>query len=282
MKKNHVWLTSSFFYDILKWCLLLREIEVFLTEVICDEFIYFQVAFSYEPIKHVKFAILCEDEIMMDTIGAKFYKCFTQFKEKHRPQEYRVEVNGIGLPYPTDTFQIGLFQLPIEKNRLEKYRAEEMLSKLMFSGLKTGTFSEEDIHTLAIYVIVIFGKVVFDYNQQVAKDVFINLQNDYFLHGQSIKNVFPEEYDEITNLSKQLLSVADIEKEELWLAPWYEFCKTYIDAHLNNILEPIQIENKIEELYINKVNLITNQLGIQNESKAILSSLVNYSLVFNI
>ena len=277
---NHVWFTSSFFYDIEKWYLVLAEMENFILQLNKDAFIYYQVSLNYAPVYTIQFAMLFQNEHMMDDIGKRFFDYFTQFKEKNKPEKYIVEVKGIGLPYPTNTFHIGLNSIPYNKNGHATYNIQENFTKLIFAGLKTETFTQEDTHTLAIYAILVLGKAILNYNQQVAKEVFINLQNDYFLHGQSIKNVFPEEYDEISNLSKQLLSVEDIIKEEPWLATWYEFCKTYIFNYLNNQSEPIQIESKIKDLYINKIGLIANQLGIPTKTSTTLLSLVNCSLIF--
>ncbi|MFI1745058.1 hypothetical protein ACH5TW_11415 [Flavobacteriaceae bacterium MEBiC06508] len=281
MNENHVWFTSSFFYDIKKWHLVLAEIENFILYLKKDEFIYYQASLNYIPVCNIQFAILCKDEHIMDKIGRHFFEHFTKFKEKNRPQKYIFEVKGIGIPYPTNTFQIGLYSIPYSKNGLSAYNIQENLTLLMFSGLKTEEFTQEDIHTLAIYATITLGKAIIHFNQQVAKSMFINIQNDYFSHGQSIKNVFPEEYNEILNLTKELLSVEDIKNEEPWLADWFEFCKTYINKYLNNQLETIQLENKINEVYINKINLIVNQLGIQTETSTTLLSLVNCSLTFN-
>ncbi|WP_111307930.1 hypothetical protein [Confluentibacter sediminis] len=280
MDENHAWFNSTFFYDIKKWHLVLSEIENFILYLKKDEYVYYQVSLNYVPVYTIQFAMLFPNEHIMDAIGKRFFDYFTQFKENNRPEKYIVEVKGIGLPYPSNTFHIGLNPIPHNKNGHAVYNIQEHFSKLMFSGLKTETFIQEDTHTLSIYALITLGKAIRNHNQQVAKNVFMNLQNNYFLHGQSIKKVFPEEYDEISNLSNSLLSANDIEKEEPWLAAWYVFCKTYVEDYLINQSEPIQTENKIKELYLKKIDLIANQLGIPIETKETLSSLVTCSLIY--
>lgn len=280
MNDNHVWFPSSFFYDIKKWHLVLSEIDLFLNEVIKNEFIHFHVSFNYVPIYNVQFAILCEREETMDKIGTKFYEYFTKFKEQYRPEKYSVEVKGIGMPYPFNTFQLGLYQILFNEKENSVYKAQQHFSKLIFSGLKTEAFTEEDTHTLAVYAVIILGKVMLSFNH-LAGITFEKLQKEYFTLGFQIKEHFPEEFNEINNLSIQLLVINDIDNEEPWLADWFAFCKSDLEGNLENSTEPLQIESELRRWYIDKSNLITNQLGLPKETKDTLLSLINSSLITN-
>lgn len=276
--ENHIWFTSSFFYDIKKWYLVLSEIESFILLLNKDAFVYYQVSLNYVPIYNIQLAILCKDEQVMDEIGEQFFGCFTQFKVKNRPEKYIVEVKGIGMPYPSNTFHIGLYHIHFSKNEISKYQFQENFTQLLFSALKGDEFAVEDTHTLAVYSIIILGKAIISFNAKMANCIFLNLQNDFFEHGLSIKSMFPEEYNEISSLCNQLMSIEDIENDEPWLESWYVFCETYINENIGNFKESKDVENKIKDLYTNKIEIIGNQLGMPSETSSTLFSLVNYSL----
>src|SRR5690606_23010828 len=214
---------------------------------------------------NIQFAVLCENEEIMDIMGVKFHEYFTKFKDKNRPENYEVDVRGIGLPYPSNTYQLGVYQILFNEKENAFYIAQQYFSKLIFLGLKTEAFTEEDTHTLAVYAVITVGKIMFNFNKFVASNLFEKLQKAYFAHGFQIKENFPEAFNEINNLSMQLLATSDIEKEEPWLADWFRFCKNELKENLTNLSDSVQTERKMKEIYINKINHITNQLGIHQE-----------------
>ncbi|PJJ84441.1 hypothetical protein [Mucilaginibacter auburnensis] len=264
---SFVWLSLSLFCAKNNWNKLLEEgIEVFIKDQKAIN--NYAISFNFLSGENIRLSLQATREDALDVAkGAddffKNYFSLANFTVK----KIRFPIDGVFKPMPMNSIQYGLYHGT--PKTLDDVTNLTNFSKILIRALKECTIDDETIITFAFYLQVSLIKILIKHVKAAVDLMFITNRME-----NNETEIQEEIVLDVALLDEIALDIMQTERFDIeldWLNNWIDFN----ELELKKITG---LNRSIEYFYNNKVSIISNCLGLNDNSRFLLNNGIQKAL----
>jgi len=261
MQQNLTWLTTSIYCSRTTWHKVLEEgIKPFLLK---NKYCSYRLEFNYLSGENIRFSLQVPSE-SAEIIAKKADLYFKNYflNSKLPNTIIKMPLDGLFLPFPTNTIQYGLYKILNHKEDFSYNFIAKYISDLMLELLIEDEVNEETIITFALYLHVGFLRVGLLKNKEIILQFYI--EQSKFSNAdldENLLNIKVEDNKQILRALYQEIICKDrieVYRDSPWLEHWIRLLEDSIrDSSFAFSLDKI-------------TNLIDRHLGVNDNMKRLL------------
>ncbi len=271
MQQELIWLSVSLFCNKNNWNKLMTDgINVFVSST--PNLISYTIEFNYLSGENIRLSLLVNksDAQLMAKSADEYFKAYFA-SANLTVKQAEPPFMGVFMPFPANTIQYGLYTpQPINTDEVERYQTAINLSAIMLEALQD-EIDDETIITFAFYLQMGLVRSLYNYLQGVDELFSITSELDVAYKAEGDLTSSYSLMDEIT---VDVMQSEKFDHELDWMNKWITQCKATLKVQTANSGKGIQAK----QFYANRMAAISRQLGLNNNSKNLLSHFIDRSL----
>lgn len=277
VQKKPLWLATSFFCSKDRWNMILKKTRRIVEDLRYDLLSYY-IQTNNQYGENIRISFLTIEE-KVDDVGQKIRLCFEPLFSSFPEETFKAPISSITLPFPTNTFEFGLYEIKFQEKLLPTYKIQEVLSKAMMEGLEDEEITRDTLLTFSLYLQVALIKACSKLFDKKEEWLPLFVQNDLksSVKNQSVKRANLNLTLEIIN---EIIDNGKFEIELGWLERWCGSCHSLIEKEIIALKDKCaaEVEKAVKNFYLKVAYLIYIQIGLSEIEIRYTNRLLDYSL----
>jgi len=270
-----IWLSVSLFSHKNQWNKLLsRAVVPFVSK---NAYLNgFTIEFNYLSGENIRLSLLTDEENApgLAKLADKYFNNY--FLNAGLPEhELKLPVNGIFMPFPSNTIQFGLYPpKKITADKLDNYSPSLHFSQIMLYALKDDVIDDEIILTFVFYLRMGLIKMINSAYPNFVNDLknrAIPLDTVSGKTAESKVNTlkFEEVKETLIEITRDIFEVARTTYLPGWFKQWMAICK-----------ENMSDELTASSVYVKMLSLIDTHLALSTKMDSMLTYFIDRILLY--
>lgn len=277
IQQKPLWLATSFFCSRDRWNIILKKTRRIVEDLRYDLLSY-HIQTNNQYGENIRVSFLTVEE-KIDDVGQTIRLCFEPLFSSFPEEAFKTPISSIALPFPTNTFEFGLYEINFHEKLLPTYKIQEVLSKAMMEGLEEEEIASDTLVTFSLYLQVSLIKACSKFlnKREEWLSIFIPVDSEPNVVNQAAKSA---NLDLVFEITSEVMGNDKFDEELAWLDRWYRACFILIEKEVIALEDKglIDIEKFTKEFYLKSAYFIYTQLGLSQIEIRYANRLFNYSL----
>lgn len=277
LRQKPIWFATSCFCSREKWNILLKEIRR-IVEDLKHDLISYHIQINNHYGENIRISFLTIEE-KIDDVGQTIRNCFEPLFSSFPEETFKAPISSITLPFPTNTFEFGLYEIKFHEKLLPTYKIQEVLSKAMMEGLEEEEITRDTLVTFSLYLQVSLIKACAKFlnKREEWLSIFIPVDSEPNVVNQAAKSA---NLDLVFEITSEVMGNDKFDEELAWLDRWYCACFLLIEKKVIALEDKglIDIEKVTKGFYLKSAYFIYAQLGLSQIEIRYVNRLFNYSV----
>ena len=271
-----VWLAASCFCLKDKWNSIFTEMRNIIEGLNHSVFSYhIQINNRYGD--NVTVFLLTNQE-KIDDVGKKIRLGFEPLLSSFSEEKFKLPINSILLPFPTNTLEFGLHVIYFNEKILSEYKILKTISDAIIVGLKEEKIMNDTIVAFSFYLQISLIKACSQFLSKSEDWISVFYIQENLKSSALIEKALEENLDLVLEIISDIMENEKLETE--WLTKWYNACYAMIQEKIICIKndDNIASEKIVKEFYLTMTTFIFHQIGLSQMREDFTKKLLNYSL----
>jgi len=273
-----IWLSVSLFSHKNQWNKLLsRAVVPFASK---NAYLNgFTIEFNYLSGENIRLSLLTDEENAPELakLADKYFNNYF-LSAGLSEQELKLPVNGIFIPFPSNTIQFGLYPpKKITADKLDNYSLSLHFSQIMLYALKDDVIDDEIILTFAFYLRMGLIKMASPVYPQLVNDlksraIPLNAVSSKTAESKINTLKFEEVKETLIEITRDIFDVDRTPHLPVWFKQWMVICKENMNKYGDEVTA--------SSIYIKMLSLIDTHLALSTKMDSMLTYFIDRILLY--